>query len=63
MSQYDMSLVEPGSNGGAHPVLLSEREADNDAQLSTHTDTHGDIKVQLNTTSDGQTLLVCDASD
>jgi hypothetical protein len=29
---------------------------------STHTDTHGDIKVQLNTTSDGQTLLICDAS-
>ncbi len=30
---------------------------------STHTDTHGDIKVQLSTTTDGQTVLVCDVSD
>jgi hypothetical protein len=29
---------------------------------STHTPTHGDIKVQLNTTTDGQTLLICDVS-
>ncbi|HEY4039217.1 MAG TPA: hypothetical protein VGM15_10380 [Burkholderiaceae bacterium] len=29
---------------------------------STHTGSHGEIKVQLNTTSDGQTLLICDAS-
>jgi hypothetical protein len=30
---------------------------------STHTPTHGDIQVQLNTTSEGETLLVCDVSD
>jgi hypothetical protein len=35
-----MGLVEPGSNGGAHTVLLSELEADNDAHPSTHTDAH-----------------------
>jgi hypothetical protein len=29
---------------------------------STHTESHGEIKVQLNTTSDGSTLLICDAS-
>jgi hypothetical protein len=29
---------------------------------STHTDIHGDIKVQLSTGTDGQTLLVCDVS-
>jgi hypothetical protein len=29
---------------------------------ATRTETHGEIKVQLNTTSDGQTLLICDAS-
>jgi hypothetical protein len=29
---------------------------------STHTESHGEIKVQLNTTGDGQTLLICDAS-
>jgi hypothetical protein len=30
---------------------------------STHTPTHGDIKVQLDTTPEGETLLVCDVSD
>jgi hypothetical protein len=30
---------------------------------STHTEAHGDIKVQLNTTSGGEALLVCDVSD
>jgi len=30
---------------------------------STHTDTHGDIKVQLSATPDGETILVCDVSD
>jgi hypothetical protein len=29
---------------------------------STHTDAHGDIKLQLSTTTDGQTVLVCDVS-
>ncbi|HEX4584567.1 MAG TPA: hypothetical protein VH183_07035 [Burkholderiaceae bacterium] len=29
---------------------------------STRTDRHGDIKVQLNTTTDGSTVLVCDVS-
>jgi len=29
---------------------------------TTHTDFHGDVKVQLNTTADGQTVLVCDVS-
>jgi len=29
---------------------------------TTHTRTHGEIKVELNTTSDGNTLLVCDVS-
>lgn len=30
---------------------------------STHTDTHGDIKVQLGATTEGGTVLVCDVSD
>jgi hypothetical protein len=30
---------------------------------STHTATHGDIKVQLSATPDGETILVCDVSD
>ena len=29
---------------------------------STQTELHGEIKVQLNTTTDGNTLLICDAS-
>ena len=29
---------------------------------ATHTDVHGDIKVQLGTTPEGETLLVCDVS-
>jgi hypothetical protein len=30
---------------------------------STHTDRHGDIKVQLSATPDGESILVCDVSD
>jgi len=30
---------------------------------ATPTERHGDIKVQLSTSTDGRTLLVCDASD
>jgi hypothetical protein len=30
---------------------------------STPTDTHGDIKVQLSATPEGETILVCDVSD
>ena len=33
-----------------------------EATPSTHTESHREIKVQLNTTTDGQTLLICDAS-
>lgn len=34
-----------------------------DSAPSTQTLNHGEIKVQLNTTSDGQALLICDVSD
>jgi hypothetical protein len=34
-----------------------------DSAPATHTETHGDIKVQMNTLSDDSTVLVCDVSD
>ena len=40
ISQYDMSLVESGSNGGVRRVLLYELEADKDAHTSMRTDAH-----------------------
>lgn len=40
MSQYDMSLVVSGSNGGARRVLLHGQEADKDTAYAMRADAH-----------------------
>ncbi len=49
--------------GALNPQQLKALQTWVKAAPSTHTDTHGEIKVQLGKTSDGQTLLICDVSD
>ena len=49
--------------GAVKPQQLKALEAWVKSAPSTHTDTHGDIKVQLGATTEGGTVLVCDVSD
>jgi hypothetical protein len=62
--ELDCPLAVWGLEFGAlKPQQLKALQAWVRSAPSTHTDTHGDIKVQLGATSDGQTLLICDVSD
>jgi len=62
--ELDCPLAVWGLEFGAlKPPQLKALRAWVKSAPSTQTDTHGDIKVQLSTTSDGNTMLVCDVSD
>ena len=61
--ELDCPLAVWGLEFGAlTPGRRNALQAWADAAPSTHTGQHGDIKVQLGDTSDGQTVLVCDVS-
>lgn len=49
--------------GTLKPQQLKALQAWVKSAPSTHTQTHGDIKVQVSATSEGGTVLVCDVSD
>lgn len=49
--------------GVLKPQQLKALQAWVKSAPSTHTDTHGEIKVQLSATTEGGAVLVCDVSD
>jgi hypothetical protein len=62
--ELDCPLAVWGLEFGAlKPQQLKALQAWVKSAPSTHTDAHGDIKVQLSATTEGGTVLVCDVSD
>jgi len=62
--ELDCPLAVWGLEFGAlKPQQLKALQAWVKSAPSTHTDTHGDVKVQLTATPEGGTVLVCDVSD
>ena len=60
---YRTSELEYALRGPLKAGQVKALQAWVESAPATPTDRHGDIKVQLSTSTDGRTLLVCDASD